>query len=415
MYKYPGAGWKMSAPDDNRPYRVNTGDTDLVKIPEIPGRIYKREKGRYLIIEYIYEHTYDKEKKQSRNKRAVIGKALRSLYPGMMVPNENYERFFDPKTGELLENKSDDNDPIEAEYTIVGDTEDEDTDAADEQDSTGYDDEEEFGSDGDNDDDDDDDTDDDDDVEDAEDPDDDVDDNEDADDDADENGKDNDEYDDDADEEEADDNKESDDEENNDSVEPKAEENEKRTKGTAESATEKEPAGSESEAPKTQKTEKKYTLTESELEDLRRQAIRVARKEIIDRFRATQETDSRYWTDEQLRQYKEDKAQMRRTYYILFPFFEEAYDAITIQAKKRMDGIISAYKARKLNELFEQMQDFLDGTDYLEFLDLIEEPYFDVVDGVEILKGMTYSDVQILMGYYNQAMYRFYEDMGYFY
>ena len=82
---------------------VKFGDAILVRIPKIEGRIYTQQEGPHLIyVMYIYETRWDREKKQTRNRKVMIGQAIESI-PGAMLPNENYYRFFDRRTGQLIE------------------------------------------------------------------------------------------------------------------------------------------------------------------------------------------------------------------------------------------------------------------------------------------------------------------------
>ena len=52
-------------------------------------------------VELITERRYDKEKKQSRNKRVCIGIDISHIYPGMMIINEKYHDYFN-KNGDLI-------------------------------------------------------------------------------------------------------------------------------------------------------------------------------------------------------------------------------------------------------------------------------------------------------------------------
>ena len=82
---------------------VKCGDAFLVRIPKIEGRIYTRQAGPHLTyVMYIFENRWDKEKKQMRNRKVMIGQAI-ECFPGAMLPNENYYRFFDRRTGNLTE------------------------------------------------------------------------------------------------------------------------------------------------------------------------------------------------------------------------------------------------------------------------------------------------------------------------
>ena len=82
---------------------VKLGDAFLVRIPQIEGKISMRTVGPHqTYVDYIYVSWYDQERKQMRNIKKVIGQVIESI-PGAMLPNENYYRFFDRRTGNLME------------------------------------------------------------------------------------------------------------------------------------------------------------------------------------------------------------------------------------------------------------------------------------------------------------------------
>lgn len=64
----------------------------LAKIPRIPGRISIRKDG---YVELIISRYYDKEAKQSRNRKEIIGSAASDILPGMMMTNDTYYEYFD--------------------------------------------------------------------------------------------------------------------------------------------------------------------------------------------------------------------------------------------------------------------------------------------------------------------------------
>ena len=71
---------------------IRTGrDQTLVAIPTMPGRVRSRKDG---YVELILETYYDKETKQSRNKKVIIGRDDSAFLPGMMTPNDNYYDYF---------------------------------------------------------------------------------------------------------------------------------------------------------------------------------------------------------------------------------------------------------------------------------------------------------------------------------
>ena len=83
---------------------VKVGDAYVVRIPKIQGKILIDKKGRNTeYVVYIYENWYDSEKKQNRNHKICIGQVVYA-FPGAMLPNENYYRYFDRVTGEEKKN-----------------------------------------------------------------------------------------------------------------------------------------------------------------------------------------------------------------------------------------------------------------------------------------------------------------------
>ena len=83
---------------------VKCGDAYLVRIPKIEGKITTRQIGLQTYVEYIYESSYDPISRQNRNKKARIGQAIET-YPGAMLPNDNYYKYFDRVTGEVRKNQ----------------------------------------------------------------------------------------------------------------------------------------------------------------------------------------------------------------------------------------------------------------------------------------------------------------------
>ena len=100
---------------------ILVGDSEMVRIPKIPGRIYIKKPPRGLWdVEYIYEKWYDKEKKQNRNRKVKIGLTA-AEFPNGMYPLPRYYDFFDVSTGELKAQKP--KISVEELTTEYGDTE----------------------------------------------------------------------------------------------------------------------------------------------------------------------------------------------------------------------------------------------------------------------------------------------------
>ena len=102
----PAERWKRFSADQLKGNEVECGCGTLAKIPQIKGLISfknrENEFGRVTrYVELITERRYDKEKKQSRNKRVCIGIDISHIYPGMMIINEKYHNYFN-KNGDLI-------------------------------------------------------------------------------------------------------------------------------------------------------------------------------------------------------------------------------------------------------------------------------------------------------------------------
>jgi len=75
-----------------------------VKIPEIPGKIIIMEKEGNHYVKYLVGQEYDRIRKFSIPKRVVIGTRIENM-PTMMMPNENYMKYFTGE-GKEMEEKS---------------------------------------------------------------------------------------------------------------------------------------------------------------------------------------------------------------------------------------------------------------------------------------------------------------------
>jgi len=66
---------------------------DPVLIPDIPGRIVLKKKGESTYVLFQLSRSYDKEQKKRQVQRCIIGIQI-PRKPEMMLPNENYLRYF---------------------------------------------------------------------------------------------------------------------------------------------------------------------------------------------------------------------------------------------------------------------------------------------------------------------------------
>ena len=70
------------------------------------------------------------------------------------------------------------------------------------------------------------------------------------------------------------------------------------------------------------------------------------------------------------------------------------------QARKHPDDIVNQYKARKINRLLMEIREKYQKSGYEDLLELIEEPREIEEDGKTFVVGMTYSDLEILLNHY---------------
>ena len=79
--------------------KVQVGGIELVRIPDIQGirRLPPNQQG-ISNVQYVRDQWYDPVKKQSRNKKSIIGQ-VSDEYAEAMIPNENYYRLFNSQTG----------------------------------------------------------------------------------------------------------------------------------------------------------------------------------------------------------------------------------------------------------------------------------------------------------------------------
>ena len=64
-----------------------------VKIPEVAGKISFMKKTDRTYVRYEFGRTYNPVKKSTIPQRAIIGLQIRNA-PTLMIPNENYEKYF---------------------------------------------------------------------------------------------------------------------------------------------------------------------------------------------------------------------------------------------------------------------------------------------------------------------------------
>ena len=326
---------------------VKCGDWYLVRIPRIEGRIFINRKSEYSSdVEYLYERWYDKEKKQTRNRKVKIGIIIKE-YPKAMVPNEQYYEYFDRETGELKavaeEHKTEaeeENKPAETAPINQEQTEQEEAETADhtgltvseavlpdQQESTEMD----------------------------------------------------------ADSEEA------------------ATEDEQDTR---DSAIEEALRGVHEEAERIRQARAK----ERDRQNLAKEMLQLIVDSDKVSSLALDKDDELKGLDEGREDLSELEREIERTkwlkerFQILSQIVREIQTSIRTQAKKYPDVMISTYKAQKINKLLAEVQEREKRMGMADLLELIPEPQEVEKNGKTIMVGMTYSDVEILLDHYTEVM-----------
>ena len=72
---------------------------DAVKIPEMPGKITYMKKDGIEYVRYLAGRTWNAGRNQSEPDWVLIGRRSETM-PGLMYPNDSYERFFKEGKGE---------------------------------------------------------------------------------------------------------------------------------------------------------------------------------------------------------------------------------------------------------------------------------------------------------------------------
>jgi len=75
---------------------------DPVRIPDTPGRISYKRKGKTEYVQFLTACKYDQTKKRSEADRILIGRRCEEM-PGLMFPNDNYYLYFDEEGQKMNE------------------------------------------------------------------------------------------------------------------------------------------------------------------------------------------------------------------------------------------------------------------------------------------------------------------------
>ena len=80
--------------------------------------------------------------------------------------------------------------------------------------------------------------------------------------------------------------------------------------------------------------------------------------------------------------------------------FDDIYYAIEELASKYPNEVIAPFKVKQINEVLEEIRKNVDDKGILSYLRLIEEPEETGEDGKGVLKGLTYSDILLMLKWY---------------
>ena len=88
------------------------------------------------------------------------------------------------------------------------------------------------------------------------------------------------------------------------------------------------------------------------------------------------------------------------SYVLLRRLFDDIYYAIEELASKYPNEVIAPFKVKQINEVLEEIRKKVDDEGILPYLRLIEEPGITEENGSTIIKGLTHSDVLLMMKWY---------------
>ena len=87
-------------------------------------------------------------------------------------------------------------------------------------------------------------------------------------------------------------------------------------------------------------------------------------------------------------------------YVLVRRLFDEMYFAIEELAGKFPNEVMDSFKAEKINEVLKEIRGMVEDEKMMGYLRLIDEPEVLTEKGETVTKGLTYSDVLLLMKWY---------------
>ena len=94
-------------------------------------------------------------------------------------------------------------------------------------------------------------------------------------------------------------------------------------------------------------------------------------------------------------EYERDQA------YMIRDFFEQLYYEFQFQSRRQPNTMLNSYKVRKMNEILAPLKEMMKDEPAAAWLELIPEPVEEEVEGGgTVMRGMTYSDVMMVLTQY---------------
>jgi hypothetical protein len=85
---------------------------------------------------------------------------------------------------------------------------------------------------------------------------------------------------------------------------------------------------------------------------------------------------------------------------LLRRLFDDIYYAIEELAGKYPNEVIVPFKVKQINEVLEEIRKNVDDEGIRPYLRLVEEPEIAEENGSTMIKGLTYSDVLMMLKWY---------------
>lgn len=86
---------------------------------------------------------------------------------------------------------------------------------------------------------------------------------------------------------------------------------------------------------------------------------------------------------------------------IVREMFDKLYYYMDMLAEKNPNGVVNAFKVRKINEVLDEFRAYVQDGEMKKYLQLLEEPVEETDEnGNKTLTGMTYSDAMVLLKWY---------------